>query len=436
MKYPVTGLDEKTPWFFRVKAVNRWGISPPCRPLGPLVFRDPGMPRSEIENEEPTKFLPPETAEVYVEEEEPEATPGVPSKVVAEYKEPGVITVSFSEPADYVPNPEIREIWQHDPPNESNQIDGYSIEYAIASNDEDAVLEWTQVNENLIQFTNDPYPVSGLEDGVEYVFRVKAKNVAGWSDPSSSAKVLCSKPVEAKDEQTSEEQVEENAHYRGPPTAPEECDFRASYRDFIEVTWQPPRKCGGDFVNYYVEKSKLGSGSWTLANQVPTKFTQFIVNNCEMGEKYIFRVRAVNQFGTSGFSEPSQPVVAYDGIKPPAYYGPVQSFFRVALEDGKPCVTKNSIKVCWDAPQRDNGASVLGYHLEMRPKGGKFRPVNNRGLNQRHFTVDKLNENEGYQFRVRAFNIAGCSAWIYLPGTIIARDPLRPDFPEDLYKGD
>lgn len=103
---------------------------------------------------------------------------------------------------------------------------------------------------------------------------------------------------------------------------------------------------------------------------------------------------------------------------------------RVALENGKPMVTKNSIKVCWEEPQRDNGGTVLGYHLEMRPVGGKFRPINNRGLQQRHFTIDSgLVENEGYQFRVRAFNIAGCSAWIYLPGSIIARDPRVPTEP-------
>ena len=105
----------------------------------------------------------------------------------------------------------------------------------------------------------------------------------------------------------------------------------------------------------------------------------------------------------------------------------------VAIENGKPVVTKSSIKICWEEPQRDNGGTVLGYHFEMRPYGGKFRPVNNRGLQQRHFTIDEgLVEGEGYQFRVRAFNIAGCSAWIYLPGRVIARDPLVPDAPEEL----
>lgn len=51
-------------------------------------------------------------------------------------------------------------------------------------------------------------------------------------------------------------------------------------------------------------------------------------------------------------------------LEPPNWWGGVQGIFRVANEKGRPCVTKNSVKVCWDAPTTDGGASILGYFLE------------------------------------------------------------------------
>ena len=78
--------------------------------------------------------------------------------------------------------------------------------------------------------------------------------------------------------------------YRGPPTQPQEVDYRKSYRDYIEVTWLPPSHSGGEYVSYYIEMSLLGSGQWSICNQKPTRFTQFVCNNCSMGEKYLFRV--------------------------------------------------------------------------------------------------------------------------------------------------
>ena len=40
MQYPVTNLNQDTAWFFRVRAVNAWGRSPPSRPIGPCVYRE------------------------------------------------------------------------------------------------------------------------------------------------------------------------------------------------------------------------------------------------------------------------------------------------------------------------------------------------------------------------------------------------------------
>ena len=86
-------------------------------------------------------------------------------------------------------------------------------------------------------------------------------------------------------------------------------------REYVEVTWQPPSKSGGETATYYLEKQKLGTGVWEFCNDKSLTLCHYIVNELDMGEKYIFRVRAVNSKGSSPFSEESDPVVAYDGIK-------------------------------------------------------------------------------------------------------------------------
>jgi hypothetical protein len=57
---------------------------------------------------------------------------------------------------------------------------------------------------------------------------------------------------------------------------------------------------------------------------------------------------------------------------------------------------------------------------------GKWRQVNNKALNQRHFTVDGLTPQRFYQFRVKAANIVGCGAYINLPGRVWTDDPAAP----------
>ena len=126
MQYPIINLDQDTPWFFRVRAVNSWGKSPPSRPIGPMVYRDPGQPRTEIELEDPTKFMiAPEADEIWVEEEEPECTPGVPSDVRVVYTAEGTMSVSFAEPRDPEPDLTVRAEWRKPVPDRSEVIDGY-----------------------------------------------------------------------------------------------------------------------------------------------------------------------------------------------------------------------------------------------------------------------------------------------------------------------
>ena len=439
-RYPATGLEEGKAYFFRCRSVNRWGKSQWCKAIGPIACRDSGSPRLPEEiAEDKFSLMPPEAGDIQVYEDDEVAVPEIPENCrVHSTTMDGTICVAF----DAV----------------EGEVDGYYVEYSVAGKD-----EWTNYNEAPILTAGEAYPLEGLEMGRQYQFRVRAKNESGFSDCSMPTEaVWCGEPLEETQEEAAEgeegaEAVEGEegsaegsgqqqvicadpprcysvatdgtdfeGRYRGPPTPPRSVTWAKATREYVEVTWLPPSKSGGEQSTYYLEKQKLGTGVWEFCNKTAIVLTHYIANELEQGEKYIFRVRAMNSKGSSAFSEPSEPVVAYDGIRPPFWYGNALSFFRLSRTDGKPDVTKTSVKVAWEEPQRDGGAPITGYYLEVREYGGKYRQVNNKALQQRHFTVDGLTPQRYYQFRVKAANVVGCGAYINLPGRVWTDDPAVP----------
>lgn len=426
-RYPVTGLEEGKAYFFRARAVNRWGKSQWCKAIGPIACRDSGSPRlAEEIAEDKFSLMPPEAGDIQVYEDDEVAVPEIPENCrVHSTSMDGTICVAF----DAV----------------EGECDGYYVEYSLIRAD-----QWTTYNEAPILVAGEAYPIAGLEMGRQYQFRVRAHNEAGYSDSSMPTEaVWCGEPLEEEVQEVEEgeegEEVQQvvsadppkcysvctdgtdfEGRYRGPPTPPRSVTWAKATREYVEVTWAPPSKSGGEAYSYYLEKSKLGSGVWEFCNKSPITLNHYIVNGLDMGEKYIFRVRAVNSKGSSAFSEASEPVCAYDGIRPPFWYGNALSFFRLSRTDGKPDVTKTSVKVAWEEPQRDGGAPITGYYLEVREYGGKYRQVNNKALQQRHFTVDGLTPQRYYQFRVKAANVVGCGAYINLPGRVWTDDPAVP----------
>ncbi|OXB60747.1 hypothetical protein ASZ78_015576 [Callipepla squamata] len=75
----------------------------------------------------------------------------------------------------------------------------------------------------------------------------------------------------------------------------------------VVVTWTEPPDAK-ELVGYYIESSVVGSGHWEPCNNNPVKGTRFICHGLVNGEKYIFRVRAVNAAGLSEFSQDSEPI--------------------------------------------------------------------------------------------------------------------------------
>ncbi|HEU4882146.1 MAG TPA: S8 family serine peptidase [Longimicrobium sp.] len=91
--------------------------------------------------------------------------------------------------------------------------------------------------------------------------------------------------------------------------------------------------------------------------------------------------------------------------------------------------TATSIQVTWT----DGSVNETGYHLHRRTQSsagawGSWASVASPAANATSFTNTGLTAGTGYQYRLRACNAAGCSAWVYGTALSIPTAPPSPPF--------
>ncbi|OZC09937.1 hypothetical protein X798_03043 [Onchocerca flexuosa] len=264
--------------------------------------------------------------------------------------------------------------WRPPEDDGGSEVTGYRIEYQEAD-----TPNWVRVIEAVGGTT---YTVRGLDHGKQYRFRVRAENVMGLSEPLVGAPVVAKDPFDPP----------------GPPSIPE---VRGYGRNQISLSWNPPHNDGGSPVlRYVIEKFEKGGNEWTPIKMRSITNTEATVTGLIEGETYQFRVRAVNLAGEGEPSGNSEPTVCRPFVTPPD--APDQP--RV----GK--ITKNSAELTWNRPLRDGGAPVEGYIVEKRKAGvSDWISCNDRPIKDTCLIVEPLEENEEYEFRVKAVNLAGKS---------------------------
>ncbi|XP_014665457.1 PREDICTED: twitchin-like isoform X3 [Priapulus caudatus] len=142
--------------------------------------------------------------------------------------------------------------------------------------------------------------VDRLNPGHEYMFRVKAVNRQGESEP-----LVTLEPIVAKDPWD-------------PPGAPGKPNIEDWNVDHIDVSWDPPIKDGGAPIEgYVIEKKEKGNPFWSKAAEVPGTSFRATCPNLVPGTEYEFRVRAVNIAGVGDPSEASRPQVAKERYTKP-----------------------------------------------------------------------------------------------------------------------
>ncbi|KPJ16777.1 Twitchin [Papilio machaon] len=272
-----------------------------------------------------------------------------------------------------------------------SEITGYVVEVA-----EFGVNDWRTVAGFCPKCS---FTVKNLTEGKKYVFRVRAENLYGLSDPLESKPIIAKLPFD-------------------PPDAPDTPKITGYSANSCSLEWQPPTNTGGrPITGYNVEKRERG-GEWVKVNNYPTPNTCYTVQDLREGNRYEFRVIAVNEAGPGKPSKPTEPIIAQtQRLKPSAPEAP------------KPDrITKDSVTLSWRPPKSDGGAKIKGYIIQQKAKGDKeWKDVNDTPIPSLVHTVPKLKEGEEYQFRVIAVNEVGNSEPSKPTADItIAEQPNKP----------
>ncbi|TDH09373.1 hypothetical protein EPR50_G00085990 [Perca flavescens] len=171
------------------------------------------------------------------------------------------------------------------------------IGYHLERKEKNSIL-WTKLNKLVIPDAR--FKTSGLEEGIEYEFRVFAENIAGLS-PSSRI----SECYVARDP-------------CGPPGKPEAVVIT---RENITLQWEKPRYDGGSTITgYIVEKRELPDGRWMKANFTNVIENQFTITGLTGGQNYEFRVTAKNGAGVWSTPSESVTIIAQDVIEGPTAF--------------------------------------------------------------------------------------------------------------------
>lgn len=159
--------------------------------------------------------------------------------------------------------------------------------------------------------THMVHDVQRLIHKKEYLFRVKAVNAIGESEPLELSKSIIAK----------NEFDEPNS-----PSKPQIVDWD---KDHVDLEWQPPKVDGGTpITGYIIQKKEKGSPYWINAVHVPSSGgadakTKARVPELVEGQEYEFRVIAVNKIGQSEPSEPSDLITAKSRYLAPKIKSPL-----------------------------------------------------------------------------------------------------------------
>uniref|UniRef100_A0A8C9A0H5 Myomesin-1 n=1 Tax=Prolemur simus TaxID=1328070 RepID=A0A8C9A0H5_PROSS len=355
-RFPVTGLIEGRSYIFRVRAVNKTGISLPSRVSEPVAALDPAE-KARLKS----RPSAPWTGQIIVTEEEPSEgiVPGPPRDLSVTEATRSYVVLSWKPPGQ-----------------RGHEGIMYFVEKCEAGTE-----NWQRVNTEL-PVKSPRFALFDLAEGKSYCFRVRCSNSAGVGEPSEATEVTV---------------VGDKLDI---PKAPGKIIPSRNTDTSVVVTWEES-KDAKELVGYYIESSVVGSGKWEPCNNNPVKGSRFTCHGLVTGQSYIFRVRAVNAAGLSEYSQDSEAIEVKAAIAAPS-----PPYGITCLES-----CRDSMVLGWKQPDNTGGAEITGYYVNYREViggvPGKWREANIKAVNDEAYKISDLKENMVYQFQVAAMNIAG-----------------------------
>uniref|UniRef100_A0A3Q3GQN7 Titin n=1 Tax=Labrus bergylta TaxID=56723 RepID=A0A3Q3GQN7_9LABR len=181
-------------------------------------------------------------------------------------------------------------VWEKPSNDGGSKILGYHLELK----ERNSIL-WVKQNKQIIPETR--FKVVGLEEGIEYEFRLYAENIVGLSKASK----------------VSDMQVA-----RDPCDRPGKPEAVIVTRNKVTLRWTKPEYDAGIKITGYVVEKKEGTGRWMKASFANVIETEFLVTGLTEDQIYEFRVIARNAAGVLSLpSDSTGAITAKDEVDPP-----------------------------------------------------------------------------------------------------------------------
>lgn len=278
--------------------------------------------------------------------------PGRPTNLTADAQDTSQIDLRWRAPSD----------------DGGSAITGYRIEVS------DDGQSWVDLKRDT-EDTDTEYPHTGLDPGSTRFYRVSAINSAGTGSPSRLA----------------------TATTLDVPDEPTDLAATANGQTQIDLVWIRPRNDGGSAIEgYQIDVSENGGATWTVhVENSRSTSTSYSHTGLSAGETRYYRVRAINEWGAGSYSVPA--FATTDASEP----GPPQNLVADAAGQRR-------IDLDWDPPDKDGGAAVTGYRIEVSPNGVTWSDlVRNTGRNTTRYPHTGLNPGTTRHYRVSGINSVG-----------------------------
>ncbi|XP_017279234.1 myomesin-3 [Kryptolebias marmoratus] len=340
-RFPVFDLQKETQYHFRVRSINKYGVSDPSEPSAPIALGKPqalpAPPHSVLAvRDTDTSVLlqwkePNDNTDIlgyylYYSEAGKQDWKTVNNKPLTKTRftvhglktwkeyvfrvksvsragnsrysdesQPIVVKSALSVPSPpsaiallLCTGSEMVLGWRAPSSNGGNPVRGYYLDQR-----ETGTETWKEVNVRPAK--EKQFKVSNLTSGCFYQFRVFAANMVGVGKPSDASEAfLCEKWTMPE------------------PGCPYDLEFREVRNGSLVLGWATPLYEGRSPVTGYLLEISQGDqlDSWTSLNKKPISETLYKVSGLQAGQTYRLRVSAVNEAGVGPASLPSEPVAA------------------------------------------------------------------------------------------------------------------------------
>ena len=195
----------------------------------------------------------------------------------------------------------------------------------------------------------------------------------------------------------------------------------------VTAAWTAPANAGPAITDYdYRYRVTSPQGSWTEVTTTTITALSATITQLTEDTEYDVQVRATNDEGTSGWSDPGT------GTAGSTEAGAIAN----APENLQATAGNAEVTLRWDAPNNDSGANITGYAYRYKESGGDFIaytdiPESGPGeANARSYTVTELTNGLEYVFHVRALNEHGgglpAEVTVMLPGIVSSESEELP----------